>query len=159
MQIHAHDAASGREFSGVAEGLDEATISGFFNRFDVSDEGLRRWIGGLPFSADAKAILYNISTTTIRATFRAGEYVIKIGRKILEVIYFLVRKFPRATFWTIIGGVLGWLATSIPIIGFMIGPLVMALGVAKGVYEEIKDAAMKQAMRESMAGFEALRTS
>lgn len=155
MQIHAHDAASGREFSGVAEGLDEATINGFFNRFDVSDEGLRRWIGGLRFSADNKAILYNISTTTIRA----GEYVIKIGRKILEVIYSLVRKFPRATFWTLMGGVLGWLATSIPIIGFVIGPLVMALGLAKGVYEEIKDAAMKQAMRESMAGFEALRTS
>ena len=154
MQIHAQDPESGEEFSRVADGLDEATINGFFNTFDVSDEGLRKWIGGLPFSADAKAILYRIASATIRA----GEFVIKIGRKILEVIYHLVREFPKATFWLIIGAVLGSLAASIPIIGFVIGPLIMALGVAKGAYEEIKDAAMRRKVQESMVGFEALRT-
>ena len=154
MQIHAQDPESGREFSRVADGLDEATINGFFNTFEVSDEGLRKWIGELPFSADAKAILYRIASATIRA----GEFVIKIGRKILEVIYHFVREFPKATFWLIIGAVLGWLAASIPIIGFVIGPLIMALGVAKGAYEEIKDAAMRRKIQESMVGFEALRT-
>ena len=157
MQIHARDPESGREFSGVADGLDEATINGFFNTFDVSEEGLRKWIGGLPFSADAKAILYKISTTTIRA----GEFVIKIGRKILEVISFLVRKFPNATFGLIIGAVLGSLVASIPIIGFVIGPLfkmlVIVMGVAMGAYEDVTGG-LSRKMHESLFGFEPLRT-
>lgn len=157
MQIHASNPESGKAFSGVADGLDEATINGFFNTFDVSEEEFRKWIGGLPFSADAKAILYKISSTTIRA----GEFVIKIGRKILEVIYFLVREFPMATFGLIIGAVLGSLIASIPIIGFVIGPFVkalaMAIGVAWGAHHDVKGE-LSRKMQESLSGFEALRT-
>ena len=157
MQIHARDPESGREFSGVADGLDEATINGFFNTFDVSDEGLRKWIGGLPFSADAKAILYRIASATIRA----GEFVIKIGRKILEVIYHLVREFPNATFGLIIGAVLGSLVASIPIIGFVIGPfitvLAMAIGVAWGAKEDVTGG-LSRKTQEWLFGFEPLRT-
>ena len=158
MRIHASNPESGEAFSGVADGLDEATINGFFNTFDVSDEGLRKWIGGLPFSAEAKAILYKIASTTIRA----GEFVIKIGRKILEIIWSIVRKFPNATLGLIIGAVLGSLITSIPIIGFAIGPFVTALamviGAAWGAYKDIQGA-LNREMQESLSHFEVLRTA
>lgn len=152
MQIHAQDPESGREFSSIAYGLDEATINGFFNTFDLSDEGLRKWIGGLPFSADAKAILYKIARTTIRA----GAFVVKIGRKILEVIWSLVRKFPNATLGLIIGAVLGSLIASIPVIAFVIGPMV--IGAAWGAYKDIQGE-LNREMQESLSGFEALRTA
>ena len=152
MRIHASNPESGEAFSGVANGLDEALINGYFNTFDVSDEGLRKWIGGLPFSADAKAILYAIASTTIRA----GEFVIKIGRKILEVIWSLVKRFPNATLGLIIGAVLGSLIASIPVIAFVIGPMV--IGAAWGAYKDIQGK-LNREVQESLSNFEALRTA
>ena len=158
MRIDAQDAESGRMFSGEANGLDENIINDFFNAFNLSDEETRSWIARLPFSADAKSILYKIAKTTIRA----GQFVVKIGRKILEIVDFLVREYPKATFGLILGAVVGSLVVSIPVIGFVIGPLfkalAMVLGAVVGAYEDIKDSAMQRKVQESMASFEHLRT-
>ena len=158
MQVHALDPESGRTFSGEAHGLDEDTINGFFNTFDVSEEALRKWIGRLPFSADAKAMLFKIASTTIRA----GGLVIKIGRKILETVFALAKAHPMATIGLIIGAVLGSLVAAIPIIGFVIGPgvkaLMMLIGAAWGAREDVRGD-LDRKMRETMADFEALRTS
>ena len=151
MQIHAQGLESQQTFSGVADGLDEDTINGYFNSFDLSDEELRKWIGGLSFSADAKAMLYNISATTIRA----GEFVIKIGRKILEAIFFLVRKFPTMTLGLIVGAVLGFLVASIPVIAFVLGS--MAIGAVWGAYQDVQGE-LRREIQELLSGFEALRT-
>ena len=61
MRIDAQDPDSGRKFSGVASDLDEDTIDGFFNSFNLSDEEIRSWISRLDISADAKSILYKIA--------------------------------------------------------------------------------------------------
>lgn len=158
MRIDAQDPESGRTFSGVANGLDEDFINDFFNAFNLSDEGIRIWISRLDISADAKSLLYKIAKTTIRA----GQFVIKIGRKILDIVSFLLREYPKTTFGLIIGAVIGSLVISIPVIGFVIGPLfktlIMVLGAVVGVYEDIKDSAMKRKVQESMASFERLQT-
>ena len=158
MRIDAQDPESGRTFSGVANGLDEDFINDFFNAFNLSDEGIRIWISHLDISADAKSLLYKIAKTTIRA----GQFVVKIGRKILDIVSFLLREYPKTTFGLIIGAVIGSLVISIPVIGFVIGPLfkilVMVLGAIVGVYEDIKDSAMKRKVQESMVSFEKLQT-
>ena len=158
MRIDAQDPESGRTFSGVANGLDEDFINDFFNAFNLSDEEIRSWISHLDISADAKSLLYKIAKTTIRA----GQFVVKIGRKILDIVSFLLREYPKTTFGLIIGAVIGSLVISIPVIGFVIGPLfktlVMVLGAIVGVYEDIKDSAMKRKVQESMVSFEKLQT-
>ena len=158
MRIEAEAPESGPKFSGVASGLDENIIDEFFNSFNLSDEEIRRWIARLDISADAKSILYKIAKTTIRA----GQFVIKVGRKILEIVSFLLREYPNATLWLIFGAVVGVLVTSIPVIGVVIGPLfttlAMVVGFAMGAWEDIKDKNMKRKMQEEMVNFEKLRT-
>ena len=158
MRIDAQNPESGRKFSGVANDLDENIIDDFFNSFNLSDEEIRSWISRLDISADAKSILYKIA----KATIRAGQFVIKIGRKILEIVSFLLREYPKATLWLILGAVVGTLVTSIPIIGIVIGPLFTTLttvaGFAMGAWEDIKDKNMKRKMREEMVMFDKLRT-
>lgn len=158
MQIYAQDPESGRKFSGEASDLDENIIDGFFNSFNLSDEEIRSWIGRLDISADAKSVLYKIAKTTIRA----GQFVIKVGRKILEIISFLLREYPNATLWLILGALVGTLVTSIPIIEIVIGPLFTTLttvaGFAMGAWTDIKDKNMKRKMQEEIVKFEKLRT-
>ena len=158
MEIKAHDRESGERFSGEAPCLDEAFISDFFNSFHVSDQDLQRWIDRLPLSADAKRILHAIA----RKTIMVGEIVIRIGRKILEISLFLVRKFPMATAGLVIGALIGALAGSIPVIGFLLGPIIlplaMSVGLTTGAFQDIRDAALKFAVQESIAEFEKLKT-
>ncbi len=88
--------------------------------------------------------------------------IIKIGRKVLEVVCILLREFPNATFGLIFGAVAGLLVASIPVIGFVIGPLVtplaMAFGLSSGFFEDIQDKKMKRRVMEATASFETLRT-
>ena len=157
-RIEMQDAESGRKFSGTANNLNEDLIDNFFNSLNLSDEELRRWIARLPVSADARAILYKIA----RATIKAGQFVVFIGRKILEIVSYIIRQYPNATFGLVIGAVLGFLVTSIPIIGTVLGPLVtplaMAIGLAWGAWEDIKDKNMRQTIQEALANFESLKT-
>ena len=139
MRIYAQDPESGRKFSGVASDLDEDTIDGFFNSFNLSDEETRSWIGHLDISADAKSILYKIAKMTIRA----GQFIIKIGRKILEIVSLLFREFPKAAFLSIFCAVVGFLV----------------VGFAVGAWQDIKDKNMKRRMQEEMVNFEKLRTA
>ena len=158
MKIEARDLETGKKFSGEAHELDKSSISDFFNTFDVSDQDLQRWVDRLDLSADAKRMLHEIA----RKTIIAGGLVIKIGRKILESALFLVRKFPMTTAGLVIGALIGSLAGSVPILGFLIGPLVMPLAVAAGLtmgaIEDIKDASLKFAVRNSIDDFNQFKT-
>ena len=159
MRIEVLDPESGKRFSEEAENLDESTITGFFDDFNFSDEEVRRQIARLSISADAKSILYKLAKTTIRA----GEFVIKIGRKILDVVCFLFREYPNATFGLILGAILGSLVINIPVIGILIGSLTKTLammtGAFMGLLEDIKDKNLKRNVQEAMASFETLKTA
>ncbi len=158
MRIEAHDRETGERFSGEAPGVDEPLTSDFFNSFDVSDRDLQRWINRLPLKADAKRILHAIAKKTIMA----GDIVIRIGRKILEIALFLTRKCPMATTGLVIGALIGVLAGSIPIIGLVLGPIIMPLamsvGLTVGAFQDIRDAALRSAVQESIAEFDKLKT-
>ena len=158
MKIEALDRDSGEMFSGEAPGLDEAFISKFFTSFDVSERDLQRSIDRLPLSADAKRILHAIA----RKTIMAGEIVIRIGRRIIEIALTLVRKFPMATAGLVIGTLIGVLAGSIPVVGFLLGPIItplaMSIGLGTGAIQDIRDAALKSAVQESIAEFHKLKT-
>ena len=158
MRIEAQDTKSGKSFSAEAPELDKNVIDGFFGTFSVSDEDIKRSIENLAISADAKAVLFQISKTTIRAS----GLVVRIGRKILDVICFLLREFPYMTFGAIFAVVVGMLVTSIPVIGFVIGPLFTAFaiptGIVLGLIEDIEERSVKRRIREATLSFEKLRT-
>lgn len=159
MRINAQDQDSGQMFSGEANQLNRLDIDQFFNLFDRTKASLDRWIDRLNLAADAKALLSRIADITLRA----GEFVIKVGRKILETIVGLISKFPKAAIGLIIGAAIGHLIALVPILGFLLGPIVtplaMALGLALGLREDIRDAALKRAIREHCVSFEKLRTA
>ncbi len=157
MKTYAENSKTGKGFSGEAAKLNEKTIGSFFDKFNVSEEEIDRWIRGLAISADAKMIMSDIAKTTIRA----GDFVIRIGRKILDVIEWLLREFPKATLGLILGAVIGTLVISIPVIGVVIGPLfktiVMVLGITIGSVEDIKDKNMARRIQEAMMQLETLK--
>ena len=79
----------------------------------LSKKQLERRIDNLAISADAKALLASFMSATIKI----GNAVLNIGRRILEIVFDLVRRYPNFTFalvmrlvGAILLGVAPWLA-------------------------------------------------
>jgi hypothetical protein len=125
--------------------------------FDISDADIKRTIDNLNISADAKSLLYSFSSATIKA----GEFIIKIGRKIIDYICELLQKFPNATFGLIFGAIAGFLITTIPLLGAVLGalltPILMAFGMLGGLKEDLKDKELERKISEINAKFTPLR--
>ena len=106
---------------------------------DMPDGVVKRTIDRLDISADAKSLLYGLS----KATIVVGEYVIKIGRKILDYACKLLKEFPNTAFGVVIGAVAGSLFSAIPGLGQLLGPVIapilVFLGFAGGVFLDFKD--------------------
>lgn len=100
----------------------------FIGDFEMNDEQLRSRIDRMGVSADIKALLYSFS----KATIRAGKVVLKIGRKIIDILFSISKAFPSLTFGVIFGLVVGALVAAIPLIGFVLGPLASSIAVAVG---------------------------
>lgn len=128
MKIEGNDPKSGKKFSQDAPGLTQSKLE-FLTELVVSDEKLSETIDNLDVSADAKSLLYKIAKVTITV----GRRVVKIGRKILDVIVSLFQEYPQAGFGMLLGAILGFLVSSIPIIGVVLGPLFTPLGMAFGL--------------------------
>ncbi|MWD26867.1 hypothetical protein E0K89_005185 [Aquicoccus sp. SCR17] len=126
--------------------------------FDLSEETLKKRIGALDISADAKSLIFTISKTTIRI----GSMAVKIGRKILDIITALLSEFPMSSTGAIFGAVFGYLVTSVPVIGFVFGPFVGALaiafGFAVGAIQDLGNNALERRIRSSVASFEVLKS-
>lgn len=125
--------------------------------FDLSEEALRKRIGALEISADAKSLLFTVAKTTITV----GTTVIKIGRKVLDVITTLLAEFPMTSAVTVFGAIFGFLISSIPVIGFVLGPLVgalaVALGFAIGAIQDLGNKALERRIMASVASFDSLK--
>jgi len=159
MKIEAREAGTGKKFVGEAPSLDMPGTLDFLKSIALSEEELRLQIDRLQLSADAKRMLFAVARTTITA----GKVVIRIGRKILETVMWLVRNFPNASAGLIVGSVLGFLVSSIPIIGFILGPimtpLLAALGLAIGAVQDIKDKVLKRKILSQARQYDNLRTT
>lgn len=150
MQIIAKGAKNA-EFSGDAQQLDDGAIAEL-NTCEFTKEQVGRLIDNLNVSADAKAGLHSIWEKSIEVVTAAGRVVIWIGRKILDIVLFLMREFPNATFGVIFGIVLGYLIGLIPIIGFLIAPLVgvilAACGLVQGAAQDLREKDIRRRVKE-----------
>lgn len=162
MQILATD-ANGIEFSGDAPHLDDSAIA-VLNTFELSKKKIQNRIDNLDVSSDTKFTLHSFVDKTIEVVVDTGKVVIWIGRKILEVVIFVGRHFPNATFGMVLGAVIGILIASIPIIGWLLGgiaPVLGAiLGLSLGAVEDLKqNLAGDPRVREVFSQFDFLQTN
>lgn len=129
---------------------------GFFESMrnvEMSDEAIKRMIDNLGVSADAKSLLYTVSKVTIKV----GEFIVNIGRKILDVVCYTFREFPKTTFMSVFGGIVGMLISSIPFLGIILGPLVtpilVALGMVAGLTLDFQDKLLENKILRRVAEF------
>lgn len=122
----------------------------------VSDSKLEAYIDNLDISADAKALLASFLKTAVRV----GQIIIRIGKRIVEIVVAIVAKFPNATFGLILGLLVGALVAAIPflgaILGAFVGPIAAIFGLHKGYKEDLKDQALSRKIAEAATMFESL---
>jgi len=127
MQVIAIDSKTGKEVTTNVPDPSPSFFS-YVDGFELNDEQIRLKIDQMNVSADVKALLYSFS----KATLRAGKAIVKIGRKIVDILFSLMRAFPNVAFGVIFGLVVGALVASIPVIGFVLGSLATTIAVAFG---------------------------
>jgi len=158
MKITAINPETGAEFQAESKSITSEFISMMAN-FEMTDESIKRMIDNLDVSADAKLLLYKFS----KATIKAGEYVLKIGRKIIDVICTVFKEYRHASFGMVFGAIAGLLISSIPIIGWVLGPIVTPIltvfGMLGGLYEDMKDKQLERKITEITAKFTPLKTA
>ncbi|MGG7643894.1 hypothetical protein ACQ5SP_03680 [Rhodovulum sp. YNF3179] len=157
MLLEAKDPRNGNTVKFEAPDCTEDSIRDLLE-FDFSDEELRRRISTLDLSADAKSVLYTIAKVSVRA----GSMIVRIGRKILDGVMKIMAEFPSATSGTILGATLGFLVSSIPFVGLVLGPiaapLFAALGLVLGAKQDIRDKMLLRRIAEANAAFDPLKT-
>lgn len=160
MRITASDGA-GADFFGDARHLDDDAIADF-NAFEFTQAQVRRLIDNLDVSAEVKLQLHSIQEQTIQAVTVAGKVIIRIGRKILDIVLWIMREFPNATFGVIFGLVVGHLISLIPVIGFLIGPpasiILAAFGFTQGMAQDLREKHIRRRTVELCSQFTALNT-
>jgi len=126
--------------------------------FDLSEDALKKRLNALAISADAKSMLFTIAKTTIKV----GSMVLKIGRKILDIVTAILGEFPMASTGTVFGAIFGYLVTSVPIIGLIFGPFVgtlaIAFGFASGAMQDLGNRALERRIKSSVASFDSLKS-
>ena len=102
----------------------------------------------LSMSADVKAILLDLAKVTVNI----GGTVLKIGAKILTIVFDIISQFPNTAFGIVISVCLGLLIGSIPFIGGLLAPFLMpllvAFGLAKGAIADLANAGWAARIRD-----------
>ena len=100
---------------------------------------LQSQLNRINLSADAKLALYNLS----EMTYRVGDKIVDIGRRILAFVMELVRKFPNITIAVlaaiVISALIGSVALLGPLLQALLGPLVVAAAVGFGTLAEMRE--------------------
>jgi ElaB/YqjD/DUF883 family membrane-anchored ribosome-binding protein len=83
-----------------------------------------------------------------------GNWSFKIGHKIVEIAISFVKRYPNASAGLLIGAVIGLVISSIPVVGFLIGwlvtPLLAAMGLGIGCWMDIKDKELQSKIKEEV---------
>ena len=118
---------------------------------------LNRMIDNLEISADAKVLIKSI----MDAEIKVGDVVLRIGKRIIEIVSDIVKRFPNATFGLVLGVILSALIASIPIIGAILGtllaPVLIAFGLGAGFMKDMKESPIVQAIKDATASLEPLK--
>ena len=109
----------------------------------MTRDALDNFIDNLKISIDLKALLHKLLDHAINL---AGA-VFAVGRKILEMLVYFTRKFPHMAMGMLIGAVLGAIFSSIPLLGWALGsvvmPILILLGAGIGLMQDIQDNNLK----------------
>ena len=118
---------------------------------------INRMIDNLEISADAKALIKSI----MDAVIKVGEVVLRIGKRIIEIVFDVVKRFPNATFGLVLGVILSVLIASIPIIGAILAPLLapvlIAFGLGTGFMKDMRGNPIVQTVKDETSSFELLK--
>ena len=102
-----------------------------------TDRQIETFIDRLDISADAKANLASFA----KVTLKVGCEVVRIGRKIVDVLFSFLRNFPGIGFGAVFAVVITTLLGAIPLLGAILGPLASTLLIAFGGYVDLKNPA------------------
>ena len=156
MEVISIEPASGKEISTTIPDQKPESFA-LFDEFELSDEQVRNQIDRMKVSADVKALLYSFS----KATIRAGKMILKIGRKIIDILFSLMKAFPNVTFGIVFGLVVGALIATIPLIGAVLGVLAthiaVAFGVVLGAKADFESGGLGKRVEAVLAEFSPLR--
>lgn len=156
MKISGLDAMTGEEILYESEAMNKNFIDELLEH-NFSNEQIKKTIDNLDISADAKSALYTLSTITVKA----GKYVIKLGRKLIDFVAETFKEYPNAGFGLIFGAILGFLISTIPFIGIVLGPIVtpilMAIGMSGGIFFDIQDKSLERKINAFNSKFQAFK--
>ena len=149
MQIKGTNPDTGEEVIVEVEDLGKDDLSDLCStRF--SKRKISKQFNQLDISAGRKLLLDKMVTMTIEV----GKTIVKIGQKILEVVISLIKAHPNIAIGLILGYFLGLLIASIPILGWVLGPiatpLLVALGAFYGLKTDFNNKAVKARMKEDV---------
>jgi hypothetical protein len=157
MIIQGTNLETGLEFKTVIEDLNQDFLASMSN-FSLTDDEIRKSIDNLNVSADVKSLLFQFT----KVTLKAGDFLLKIGRKIIEFVCLMYREYKNATFGMLFGAIVGLLLASIPVLGVILGPLftpiAIGLGLVLGLNEDIKDKQLERKIAEINAKLAPLKT-
>jgi|GEM_PF-7041737 len=94
----------------------------------VETSRLSGWLDEIQLEGDVKSVLKSI----LQTTHEAGLKVIRVGQWLLSRVYEIAKEFPCTAMGMTIGFICGLLVTSIPFIGWLLGPPLMAIVVTAG---------------------------
>ncbi|PWE20414.1 hypothetical protein DF188_08060 [Aliarcobacter skirrowii] len=110
----------------------------------LTSDKIKSYIDNMNILPELKVFLFGL----IDATFKIGNAIYNIGKKIVEIIIFLCNKFPNTARGILIGFIIGSLITMIPLIGWLLGgfilPATTAIGGIFGAINDLKDDGVKQ---------------
>ncbi len=155
MRIETRDSKSGKVIAVEIADLDEQQLSRLTNESTI-DTQLDRLLDNIKLSADAKALLSDLKTITITV----GTQIVRIGKRILEIVLAIVKQHPNVVFGAVLGMLVGLLISAIPLLGALLGslvtPIAIAFGLISGYVEDLRDKAVERKIREALGTFEAL---
>lgn len=118
----------------------------------TTNEKIKSYIEQMSVSAEIKAILFKLSEFTISV----GTTIVKMGKKILEMVMMLVSKYQHAAFGLLLGALLASLIAAVPLVGpplaAFLQPLLMLFGLGKGLWEDLKKDSPQIAVAVTEAG-------
>ena len=156
MKVSSTDPKTGKEVATEIPDLNAGFFL-FINDTELNDEQIRAQIEKMSVSADVKAMLFSFS----KAALRTGKVIMKVGRKILDILFSIIRAFPNITFGVIFGLVVGALVAFIPAIGFLVGwlvtPIAVGFGFVVGAKADLEAGEMRQRIDAILVQFSPLR--
>ncbi len=90
---------------------------------EETKEALKRKLNLLNIKAGEKGLLWSLVDKTIWI----GNKLLKIGQKIIEVVVYVVSKFPMTVSGLVLGLTIQMLMQAIPFLGVFLGPVVGSL--------------------------------